>query len=387
MNNIAVLEVGTSKITVLFGKSGINGNFNIAGTFETPYAGYYEGEFVEEEELNGAIKTALSKAELGLGEQINKLYVGVPSAFSASVNTPFSKTFSQKVKINEEILNSIYDENNQYKDVEDYVLITCAPVSVVFEDGRKMLNPIGQRALRVSGILNYIYSEKNFILKMNQILSNYGIAVVEYLSSPLCEAIYLLPENKRETGRIIIDCGFITTSVAIAQGNGLTLLGSFSVGGGQITSDLCQCLNIGYKEAENLKKQLTLSVIPNDNDIYQINRIEYVLPVSMKKANEIVCSRLDMIGSLINKCLSKAENNARNQVIYLTGGGLSYIRGAKDYLSKLLGVNVEILVPPDMNYQKPNYSEVLGLLNYAVKKEKTSENKFIAFIKNIFKKN
>ena len=386
MNNIAVLEVGTSKLTVLFGKSGVNGNFNIAGFFDTPYAGYYEGQFVEEEALANVIKTALSKAELSLGEQISKLYVGVPSTFSASINVPFTKTFAERTKIDVNILNEIYQENDQSKNMQEYVLITCSPVSVVLEDGRKMANPFGQKTSRMSGELNYIYSEKSFISKINEALINYGVSTVEYLSSPLCEAMYLLPENKRETGRIIIDCGFITTSVAVAQGDGLTLLGSFSVGGGQITSDLCQCLDISYREAENLKKQLILSVVPSQDDVYQINRIEYVLPIPMKKANDIVCSRLEMICSLINKCLARAETNSRNQVIYLTGGGISFIKGAKDYMSKLLGCNVEILVPPDINYQKPNYSESLGLLNAAIKKEQKNENKFVSFFKNLFKK-
>ena len=72
---------------------------------------------------------------------------------------------------------------------------------------------------------------------------------------------------------------------------------------------------------------------------------------------------------------------------YLTGGGICFIKGAKDYLSKYFGVNVEILSPPNLQMSKPNYSVLLGLLNSAINQEnKRKTNKFLEFFKRITKR-
>ena len=46
MHNVAVMEIGTSKIGVYVGRSGINNSLNVVGSFEEEYAGYYNGGFV-----------------------------------------------------------------------------------------------------------------------------------------------------------------------------------------------------------------------------------------------------------------------------------------------------------------------------------------------------
>lgn len=388
MHNIAVMELGTSKIGVYVGSSGINNTINVAGSFEQPYSGYYNGEFVEPEKLADSIGNALSKAEIDAGEKIKKLYVGVPADFSTCMTKTFMQSFGDKLKIEECDIIEIYQQVNELKDNDSYILISCSPIQFVLDDGRKVLNPIGERTSRISGEISYIYAEKTFISKINVCLRQFGIEVVEYLSAPLATDIYLLSSSKREEPSVIIDCGYISTSVSVIKGNGLRSLSTFAVGGGQIAGDLSECLNISYKEAEELKKQIVLSVIPELGDGYEIKRQNQVVPISMQEANEIVCARLDMICVLINKCLSIIpKNDLYKMPFYLTGGGICFIKGAKDYLSKMFGANVEILSPPHLQYTKPSYSVELGLLNSAIIQEKKHKtNKFIRFLKKITKR-
>ena len=66
---------------------------------------------------------------------------------------------------------------------------------------------------------------------------------------------------------------------------------------------------------------------------------------------------------------------------------ICFIKGAKDYISKRFGVNIEILSPPHLEYSKPNYSVSLALLSSAIWQEgKQKTNKFINFIKRITKR-
>lgn len=385
MNYISVMDIGTSKLAVLTGNRGINNTLKIIASSTQEYSGYYNGEFVEPEKLDDDIANALSKAEIDANAKIKKIYVGVPADFCTCITKQFSQNFSDKIKIEEADILEIYQQANELKDNDKYILISCSPICFVLDDGRQAVNPIGEKTSRISGEISYIYAEKTFISKINVALRKFGIASVEYLSSTLSENMYLLSESKRLSPSILVDCGFVSTSVSITKGNGLLLLNSFSVGGGQITSDLCECLNISYKEAEELKKQIILSVVPQLSDGYEVKKQGQLSVIPMTEANEIVSARLEMLCSLINRCLTASQKKDLYKMpFYLTGGGICFIKGAKDYLSKYFGVNVEILSPPNLQLSKPNYSALLGLLNSAINQEnKQKTNKFLEFFKRL----
>lgn len=388
MNAISVMDIGTSKVAVLMGNRGINNTLNIVASHIEPYSGYYNGEFVEPDKLSEQIANAIAKAEINAGQRIKKLYVGVPADFCTCITKQFMQNFGDKLKVEEADILEIYQHANELKDNDKYVLISCSPIYFVLDDGRQVLNPIGEKTCRLSGEISYIYAEKDFISKINVALRKFGISVVEYLSSTLSENMYLLSNKNRETPSIIVDCGYISTSVSISKGNGLLSLNSFSVGGGQVVSDLSECLKISYKEAEDLKKQIVLSVVPQLSDGYELNRKGQISIISMTETNEIVSARLEMICALINKCLSSAQKKDLYKMpFYLTGGGICFIKGAKDYLSKYFGVNVEILSPPNLQLSKPNYSCLLGLLYSAINQEqKHKTNKFLNFFKKFTKR-
>lgn len=388
MDNICVLDVGSSKLSVLIGKQGLNNNLNVLASTERKYAGYYNGEFVEPENLQDDVCAVLSEAEQNIGKRIGKLFVGIPADFCICRTKTFMQNFGEKRKIIESDIMEIYQHANELKNNDDFILITCSPIYFVLDDGRKCLNPIGEKTSRINGEISYIYAEKSFISTINVILRKFGIKSVEYLSSTLSENLYLLDNKNKDESYIVVDCGYISTSVSISKGNGLTLLNSFSVGGGQIVGDLSECLQITYAEAEELKKQIILSVIPELAEGYEIKKPSKSVLIPMNKANDVVCARLDMICSLINKCLqniSKTELYKMN--FYLTGGGICFIKGAKDYLSKYFGVNIEILNPQDLQMTKPNYSSALGLLDAAIKQSnKRKVNKFIKFLSKLTKR-
>lgn len=388
MNAVTVIDIGTSKIAVLIGNKGINNSLNIVASSVHEYSGYYNGEFVEPEKLNEDINNALAKAEQNAGFKIKKVFVGVPADFCVCKTKQFMQNINEKLKIDEKDVLEIYQRANELKDNENYVLISCSPICFVLDDGRKVINPIGEKTSRISGEISYIYAEKQFITTINVALRHFGVGSVEYISTPLSENVYLLPENIRQNAAIVVDCGYVSTSVSIIKGNGLLSLNSFSVGGAQITSDLSECLKITYKEAEELKKQIILSVVPQLSDGYELKKLNQTSLISMTDANDVVSARLEMLCSLINKCLTASQKKDLYKMpFYLTGGGICFIKGAKDYLSKYFGVNVEILTPPNLQMSKPNYSALLGLLNSAINQEKKRKtNKFLEFIKKITKR-
>lgn len=377
-NYACVLDFGSSKITAMIGEKGVNNTFNIRGTGEVEYSGFYDGEFVEPEGLYSAIEGAIYKAQTNSGVEIKNLYVGVPAEFSYNVSKKATVSFNKRIKIGVEEIYAFFDLAAQGLDVKNNVIINRSPIYFMLDDNRKCMEPKGQVSSKLSGEVSFVFAENNFIQIIDKILKNLNIENITYVSNALAEAIYLLDPEVRDTGAILIDCGYITTSIAFVKGDGLLGLNAFSLGGGHITADINQVLNISYKDAEVLKRKVVLSLDATDDDFYEITSdTGIVSPVSAKLTNEIVASRLEMIANLISRSLANLKGDYTGYLpIYLTGGGICYLKGGKDYLSKAIGSNIEIIYPQVPQLNRPHFSSVLGLLDLALSQVVTKKLTF-----------
>ena len=72
--------------------------------------------------------------------------------------------------------------------------------------------------------------------------------------------------------------------------------------------------------------------------------------------------------------------------VFITGGGVCLLKGGKDYLSKGIGENVEVLSSKVPQLSRPTYSSVLGLLDLALKEKRAQKTGFFEKIKGWFKK-
>ena len=95
-----------------------------------------------------------------------------------------------------------------------------------------------------------------------------------------------------------------------------------------------------------------------------------------------------MIAGLISRCLTSLKTNTSGSYlpIYLTGGGISYLKGGKDLLSKSIGANIEILSPQVPQLNRAHFSSVIGLLDLALAKCQSQKLSFKDKLKRLFKK-
>lgn len=374
----AVLDIGSSKITVMIAEKGINNTFNIKSSSEEAYDGFGGGEFFSVDSLKTAIKNAVKKAGENLRYKIKKIYVSVPSEFSYIENREINATFNKRKKLRDADIYEIFDSSQNFP--EDSFIINRSPIYFILDDNRKVLNPVGEVTSKLNIMISYILTDKSFVELISDILSEENIFDIDFISSALAESLYLTEPEMRDSGLVLIDCGYITTSVSLVKGNGIIGLKAFSMGGGHISGDLCQCLNLSFSQAENLKKKVVLSLDATDNDFYEVNINGSMQPVSCKLVNEIILARLDMFCEIFNKIFNSNEFNLQNKPfipILVTGGGLNYLKGAKDYLGKQLGKNIEYIAPmvPQMN--RPHYSSTLSLLDIALTQEKNLKKSFL----------
>ncbi len=362
--NTAVIDIGSSSIVSLIGENGVNGTFKILGKGEISYAGFQNAEFLEPESLKYAIAQSISNAEITSETKVSNVYIGVPGEFSTCVTKAVNLAFPKVKKITGFDIDNIFKTGNTFETDPKYMLINQSVVYYEIDNMRRVIEPIDMKAKSITGLISYILAEKAFVSLMKAIFKELKINILGFISSSLAENLYLFEPHIRDKYVLLVDVGYITTTVSLARGNALLFLNSFSLGGGYLTSDLSQCLKISFNEAERLKHKIVLGWNPKNTDTYEVEGDEIMQSYSAKATNEIVSDRVEMICDYINKCLERCEYDLPEFLpVYFTGGGFNFIHGIKTIISKKLNRRVEMLSLVNMREIRPYDTSEEGLLN------------------------
>ena len=248
-------------------------------------------------------------------------------------------------------------------------MINRSAIVYELDDFRRLANPVGANSEILSGKLSFIVCSNYFIEIVKGTLLTAGFSNVECVSSALAQALYLVEPENRDRIAIIADIGYITTSVFIIQGDGILYENAFNFGGGYITAGLTQRFSISFEVAEKLKRKTnlscissgsTLDVIDGENgEYYPVNDVKDSIKYSLDELCENIANSFEQSGYVIPEYVP----------LYITGGGITYIRGAKEHLANRLGMSVEVVAPKVPLMDKPIESTVLSLLDLALEQQ------------------
>lgn len=381
--NIAVLDFGSSHISVMVGSLSLNDTLNLKGYGEVAYAGFMDGEFLDLQSLKEDVASAVAMAENNAQARITHLYVGVPAEFSQVVIKNAEMNFYTPHKITEEDIVDLYNTNLNFKD-ENYSVVSRSPIYFMLDDGERIIKVKGKTTQKFSGLISYTLCDNKFLQEVQSALSPLSIQHTEFISEQLCESLFLISPEDRDECSVLIDCGFLSTSVSTIMGDGLLDLKSFTLGSGHMISDICDAFKVSPEQAEEIKRGVSL-LENNEDEVFEVENDDNTtkeIPVS--QVCEIVKYRIKQIAKTILKCFEQSEIELPEQTkFYITGGGIDYIDGATELLSEILNKNVNQVVPPVMGLDKPHLSSTVSLLDMALKKNKKSITLF--FIK-LFKR-
>lgn len=362
-NDVAILDFGSSKIICAIGCATTDG-FAIKAIGQCPYDGFYEGAWLVPEKIAESVTTALRQAEKQYGKAVKDLFIGVPGEFTCVSSNCSELTFKSKKKINNDDIAEIYARAN-VGNATGLVPISQSVIHYILDDDKQTVDPLGCVATKISGFISYIYANEYFIDGVMPIINSLGITQTVLVSSCLAEALFLISPETRDQQAILIDIGYITTNVMLIGGDGLLFMKSFSLGGGHISADLCKVLEIPYRTAEQLRQKINLNL--------EFKPVEnYVLSdgteIKAAQSNDIAKARIEEIGEYIIKCFdSYCEEIPLSTPVYMTGGGLTYIKGGTEFLSRVLRKKIELAKTLDPLKNKPEYATVYGLVDLAVR--------------------
>lgn len=363
---VAVIDVGSSAITAVVGERGINKTFIIKGRYSFEYDGFENGTFFDTENLKRVLFSAADCIIKASGGSLDTVYVGVPGDFTNVYVKDSQISFSKKKKITEEDVDVLFDAAFVMTSSK-YTLINRSAIVYELDDFRRLANPVGSVSEILNGKLSFVLCSNYFIEAVKPALQAAGISKVECVSSALAQALYLIDAETRDRIAILADVGYITTTFTIIQGDGLMFQRSFPYGGGYITAALVEKFSVPFSVAESIKRKINLSqvvtgqeMIDGENgEYYSVNEVKNTVIHSLETLCEDIADAWEKSGFIVPEYVP----------LMITGGGISYIRGAKEHLSGRLGTAVEIVAPKVPLMDKPTESTVLSLLDLALEQK------------------
>ena len=361
---VAVLDVGSSEIRAYVAERGVNKTFVIKGQKFFSYEGFSDHEFFDQEELK---RILLSAGEFlkSVSKLTQVVYVGVPGEFTEVAVRVSQVAFPKRKNITANEVDSLYNSAFLTKSAKK-TLINRSAIVYELDDGRRLANPVGFASEILKGKLSFITCENYFIDIFKNTLLASGFTKVEFISNALAQSMYLIDSETRDKVAILADIGYISTTVSVIHGDGIIHQKSFSFGGGYVTASLSERFELSFDDAESLKRKTSITRVFNssNDELVEGGNGKYYSADDVKKS---LCFSLDGLCEEISEVISNLGFNLPEYVsLKITGGGISLLRGAKEYVASRLGMAVEVLTPKVPLMDSPLKSSALSIMDLAL---------------------
>ena len=364
---MAVLDVRSAEISLIVGEKGVNGTFIFKAEGSASYDGYADGSFFQEDNLKENVFHLISDAERVCGQRLKKLFVGVPGAFVKVVPKQQTISFPKRRKITAKEIDLLYESGKE--SIEGYRYIRASSMIYITADNRRVVDPAGLYSAKLSGLLTYFYCSDYFVSVMEKCVEGMGIQL-EYLPSEYAMANYLIPSETRDEYALFLDTGFLSATACVLLGGGVLAQKSFWTGRGHIIVRLMQKFNTSYGAAEALLKRTNLYAKKHAGAF----ELEYQDETYTIDTDELVDAVEEGLDELCEAITAFFESSAGQELdykpLYVSGEGITEIRGALEHVGKRLNRVVEPLAPSLPYYNKPSVSSRIALMDMACDDQK-----------------
>ncbi len=367
---VAAIDFGTSKIVTLVAENSGSQRCDIVGAGIAAYDGYLEDGWNNPGGLDEQIRQSISEAEKQSHRKIREINVGVPGAFTRVYATEARVDLGgTDPRVTASDVKAIFRTATDNLGSLPGIVVHSSPAWFMVDDGKKTLEPVGMKGRSLSAMISFVVANQFFVDEVNNRLADLGVTASGFYSTPAGEAMLYLPEEDRDRTAVLIDIGYLNTEVMAVEGDALIFHKTIEIGGGNIAADLAIGLDISLKEAEEKIKRPYVYGMGTPGETYDLPGVDGQKPRSFtrEQVTEVITARVDEIAEEIQKALDDSGIKLGNwSNIYLTGGGLSFNRGGKDYLSNKLGRPVRDVPKRTTKMNSHAYSSTLGLMDLII---------------------
>lgn len=368
-NTAAAIDFGTSKIVTLVAESGGFNRCDIIGSGTVPYDGYMDGNWNSPDKLAQAVRNSINAAELESKQRIHELYIGVPCEYMrVLLATAEVSIAAADGRVTDADIANVQDAAADKLDLatQEGVVIHRSPAWFMIDGGKKTMSPVGLRGNMLTSSISFVLADPAFIENIKELFSAMGISVLGFLSPSMGEALLLLPLDDRDRGAVLIDIGYTNSEFSVVEGDAITYHCVLPLGGGHVTADLANELEIPMRAAEQIKRSFIF--LPDEfdpaTDPEVVDESGRRLTFPLKVVSGIIEKDVGELAEMIDLAIKDAGACISNRSqVFITGGGLAMMRGGREYLAQKLGRPVKGPMAKAAKLNSQKYASALGLVD------------------------
>jgi cell division protein FtsA len=369
---IAVLDIGSSKVSAMIARPGDDGRLTVLGTGQRESRGVKRGYVTDMAASEFAVREAVELAERMSGVTVEDVWAGYGAgglvSDVASVEAELGGHPIDQADV-DELLNAgkrAIDRNGQ-------VVLHAHPALYTIDRAQGVQQPIGLYANRLGVDIHVIAADPSPLRNIDTVIRSAHLGVKAIVASPIAAALACLSDEERELGVALVELGADVTNVSLHFGGMLVGLRSIALGARDITNDIACAFAVQRRDAERLKCFYGSAMTsPRDNhemiEATQISAEPGVEPMKITRAQlmMVIRQRVEELTSEIEAALKDLGfTGPVGRQVVLTGGGAE-LKNIADYMQGVLGRAVRAGRPRQLTglpdaHSGPAFATLVGL--------------------------
>ena len=378
---IAALDIGTTKVACLVARSDAEGTLNVVGSGQEVSAGMHAGRVVDMEEAEGAIRTAVHRAERMAGENIRSVFVGTSGGAPCSSFADVEVDVGGREVATRDIQRA-FDKIQMLDEARERDIVHAVPIDYALDGSPGIRDPRGMYADSLQVRLHLVSVAHGSLRNLLGCVSHCDLQVAAPVAAAYASGLACLVSDEIDLGATCIDIGGGTTKLAIFRGGNLAWTETLPIGGDHVTNDIAQGLSTPVASAERMKR---LHGSPADESADGSESLEvpeigsengrsgsgHQVPRSM--LTRIVSARLEEIFEFARARIQASGLDKRSGNRVIISGGASQSLGLADLAGRILDKQVRTARPLSLPglaqaVSGPEFATCAGLLVYAARK-------------------
>jgi len=378
---ISGLDIGSDTITCVIGQTNDKiKKIKLLGISSVPSSGIKRGSIINRDQLIEHLETSMNEAETMASVKITKSILSITGDHIRSLNTQAAialnrgngnpGTFIER-SIEKRDIYQVLDLAQAISLPADRDILHTLPQEYLVDTIDEIKNPIGMSGRRLEGRVHLITAATTAMNNLVNCVEELGVMVEGLVFQPLASGLSVLTEDEKELGVTLVEIGASTTNIVVYHGNSIRHSAVIPIGTSSVTNDIAVMLQIGVKEAEEIKVKYASAKSSMSSE-----KLEIDLPakegqlkrsITEQEVSRYVEARMQEIFQMVIREISRADiNEPLTYGIVLTGGG-AQLRNIIALAENNLNVKVRIGKPTHIEgiadiAEGPNYTTALGLL-------------------------
>jgi cell division protein FtsA len=376
-STVAAIDVGSTKVAVIVGDTGEQGEARILGIGVAPASGLTRGVIDNIQSAREAIAIAVEKAEQSCGMRILSGVVGISGSHITSQNNRGIIAIPDRSRpISLDDRARVLESAGQIAIPTNRQVLRVMPRGYWVEGTDPVSDPVGMYGGRLDAETHIITAAVSAVQNLTKCVEGAGVQVDDIVLESLASSMSVVEAQERLQGVAVVDIGGSTTSLAVYDEGSIAHTACIPIAGSHLTHDLARVLRCPWESAERVKCEFGAAFADpsaNVNDTVELQTFgtQTQKRVPLVHVNEILQARAEEILEALAVELKRAGYLDRLAAGIVLTGGSSLLRGFAELAEEKLGIPVRVGRPHGYSglsdlIGTPSFATAIGLVEYAL---------------------